>query len=441
MNLLLVGANFRTAPVEVRERLAIQKDALPEVLRSITRRFGGEAVLLSTCNRVEFYLATVVSLNSEGGAGAVDGSFDHAASTWPEAIINHLSREQGQDVELLKNACFILRDSQVIKHLFRVSASLDSLVLGESQIAGQVKEAHELAQQVGTVGPVLHGLFQQARRVARRVQAETGLTEGKVSVSSLAVDYLTQVFERFDDKTVLVIGAGKMGSLTLRYLQRLRPRQIIVTNRSHEKAAQVAAECGGTVLPWEQLDAGLVQADIILSTTGAAEPIVTYDRFKRLSLRRRGRPVAILDIAVPRDFDPRIARLDIVDLLKNVDDFHKVRDLVLRDRFQHIPAAEAIVDAEVGSYLKDWSRRKTGPAITRLSRDCDAIRQEVEAQCMARLNGKLSAADQATISGALRLLQNKLLHAPISVLQEEAQEGRSKGLIDALLKLFRLGER
>jgi len=426
MNLLLVGANFRTAPVELRERLAIPRDTLPHLLRSIATRFGGEVVLLSTCNRVELYLANI-----------------DAASNTPTAdpVVAHLAAIQNLDAVQLKPACFSLAGPEAVKHVFRVSASLDSLVLGESQIVGQVKDAHELAQQVGTAGAVLHGLFRHARRVARRVQGETGLTAGKVSVSSLAVDYLTQVFERFDDKTVLVIGAGKMGTLTLRHLERLRPRQIIVTNRSLEKAAQVAAECGGIVLPWADLDAGLVQADIILSTTGAPEPVVHYDRFKKLIPRRHGRPVAILDIAVPRDFDSRIARLDIVDLLKNVDDFHKVRDLVLHDRLRHVPAAEAIVEAEVAAYLKDWSRRKAGPVITRLSQGCDVIRQEVENQCLAKLNGKLSPEDQATIAGALRLLQNKLLHAPISVLQEEAREGRSKGLIDALLKLFRLGER
>jgi glutamyl-tRNA reductase len=427
MNLLLVGANFRTAPVELRERLAISPEAQPGVLRAVSERFGTEAVMLSTCNRVELYLAHIPTVD--------------LATPPMDEVIGHLAGQCQLDAEVLRPCCFSLRDVDAVKHLFRVSASLDSLVLGESQIAGQVKDAHELAQQVGTAGPVLQGLFQHARRVARRVQRETGLNEGKVSVSSLAVDYLTQVFEHFDDKTVLVIGAGKMGTLTLRYLHRLRPKQIVVTNRSPEKAAQVAAECEGTVLPWTELDTGLVQADIILSTTGAPEPIVTYERFKKLSARRHGRPVAILDIAVPRDFDPRIAQLAVVDLLKNIDDFHKVRDLVLRDRLRHVPAAEAIVEAEVASYLKDWSRRKMSPVISRLSQGCDAIRLEVEAQCLAKLNGKLSPDDQATIAGALRLLQNKLLHAPISVVQDEAHEERSRGLLEALRKLFRLGDR
>jgi glutamyl-tRNA reductase len=285
---------------------------------------------------------------------------------------------------------------------------------------------------------VLHALFQQARQVAKRVRTETGLSQGKLSVSSLAIDYLTGVFDHFGNKSVLVIGAGKMGELTLQHLRDLKPRGILVTNRSPEKAQQVAAGCGGQAIPFDDLDAALAKADIILSTTGAPEPIVTLDRFQRILPKRAGRPAAIIDIAVPRDFDPRIGDLDGVDLLVNIDDLQAVREQVLRTRAKHVPAAEAIVREEQERFLRDWARRQTGPAIARLSQEWDAIRLQVQTQCFGKLNGKLSEADMKVIEGAFKLLQNKLLHTPIAVLQEEAHHEGGRRLLEAIRKLFRL---
>src|SRR5207249_7548750 len=170
-------------------------------------------------------------------------------------------------------------DAEAVRHLFRVAASLDSQIVGEGQIAGQVKRAYEMAAQSTAAGPVLHALLQHARVVAKRVRRETGIARGHVSVSSVAVDYVRQVFDHFGDKTILVIGAGKMGGLTLKHLRRLRPRRILVTNRSPEKVVAVAAGCGGEAVPWEKLEDVLASADIVLSTTGAPEPIVTAERF------------------------------------------------------------------------------------------------------------------------------------------------------------------
>jgi glutamyl-tRNA reductase len=288
------------------------------------------------------------------------------------------------------------------------------------------------------VGPILHSLFQHARQVSKRIRSETGLAHGKASVSSLALDYLAGVFDHFGDKTVLVIGAGKMGELTLKHLRKLQPQRILVTNRSSEKAAQVAASCSGQALPFDQLDQALAAADIILSTTGAPEPIVSLERFERILPARIGRHVAIIDIAVPRDFDPRIAGLDLVDVLINVDDLQSIREKVLKSRLRHVPAAEAIVAAEAQRFLKEWNRRQTGPAIARLSQEWDAIRERVQAECLSKLNGKLSDEDRARIEGAFKLLQNKLLHTPISVLREGAHEESHRGLLEAVYKLFRL---
>ena len=255
--------------------------------------------------------------------------------------------------------------------------------------------------------------------------------------ASPAVDYVRQVFEHFGDKTILVIGAGKMGELTLRHLRELRPQQILVTNRSPEKAAQVAQGCGGHALPWERLDDALTQADIILSTTGAPEPIVTRQRWKDVLTKRGGGTAVILDIAVPRDFDPRIHDGDRTCLF-NIDDLKRIREQTLVERMKHVVAAEAIVAAEQKRFLSDWSRRMHGPVIARLTAEFEKRRLAIVGKLLNRLNGRLSDADKADIEGAFRLLQNQFLHGPISALSEEPPEGSRHTLLEALRKLFRL---
>src|SRR5262249_53513439 len=205
----------------------------------------------------------------------------------------------------------------------------------EAQIAGQLKRAYERARSRSASGPLLNALFQQAFAVSKRVRNETGLAQGRVSVSSVAVDYVKEVFTRFDDKTALIIGAGKMGSLTLRHLKGLRPHGILVTNRSPEKAEAMAKECAGSAVPWEQLDDACVQADIILSTTGAAEPIMPRRRWDAILARRSGGTAVVLDIAVPRDFDPRIHDGDRTCLF-NIDGLQSIRERTLGDRRKHV---------------------------------------------------------------------------------------------------------
>jgi glutamyl-tRNA reductase len=254
------------------------------------------------------------------------------------------------------------------------------------------------------------------------------------------VDYVRQVFERFDDKTVLVIGAGKMGELTLRHLRQLRPRRILVTNRSLDKAEAVAAGCGGSPIPWAKLDTALAEADIILSTTGAPQPIVSLERYRAARKRGRGSPVVILDIAVPRDFDPRVHDGDETCLF-NIDDLKRIREQTLRERRKHIAAAEAIVAEETQRFWRDWGRRRNGPLIARLTEDFESKRRAILQQLFARLNGRLTDEDRATIEGAFRLLQNQILHGPISALTEEVtRDGSGHSLREALRQLFRLGE-
>jgi glutamyl-tRNA reductase len=421
MMLVAVGCSHRTAPVALRERLAFSQEGLLRALDDLVARYGCEAVILSTCNRVELYLARA----QEQGVLAIP------------LVAEYLAAFHRLQTPELANSLYEFRQADAVGHLFRVVASLDSMIVGEAQIAGQVKRAYEIAHGRGAVGPVLHALFQHAHAVAKRVRTETGIAKGHVSVSSAAVDYVRQVFDHFHDKKILVIGAGKMGDLTLRHLQGLAPEQIWVTNRSAEKAEEVAKSCGGQVAPWDHLNDFMAEADIILSTTGAPEPIVSLERYEKIRTSRDGRPLVILDIAVPRDFDPRIHDGDTTCLF-NIDDLHRVRNQTLHDRLKHVAAAEAIVAQELQRFLKEWKRRRHGPVIARLTQDFEAKRQAIVAQLMSRLNGRLTEEEREYVEGAFRLLQNQFLHGPISALGDEPHESTGHTLLEALRKLFRL---
>ncbi len=414
MNLLAIGCSYRTTPVEVRERLAFSDEQLGRALEQLSRQLGFEAVLLSTCNRVELYAA--------GDGDPTDYMADFHA----------LPRQE------IRQHLYVHRGEAAIRHLFRVAASLDSLVLGEAQINGQVKKAYERALLHGSTGPVLNALFPHARQVAKRVRTETGISQGHASISSAAVDYVKEVFDHFEDKTVLVIGAGKMGTLTLKALRGLKPRRIWVTNRSPERALAIAQECRGEAILWERLDEVMAKADIVLSTTGAPQPIMTRERYARISARRTRWPVVILDIAVPRDFDPRIH--DGETVLLNIDDLKSVQERTLERRRAHLIPAEQIIEQETRRFIKDWARRGNGPVIERLTREFEARRKEIVGKLFSRLNGKLDAADRQYIDKAFSLFQNQLLHGPISALKEESTSGKEQShtLLEALRKLFRL---
>ncbi len=414
MNLRLVGCDFRTAAVGVREKLAFDPPAAAAALAELTAGPADEAVLLSTCNRVELL--------------SVGPDFDAAG---------FLAARRGLDPAAVAPLLYTHADAAAVNHLLRVAGSLNSLVVGEGQIAGQVKQAFEQAKAVGATGPLLNALLPHALRAAKRVRTETGIAHGHVSVSSVAVDYVRQVFDHFGDKTVLVIGAGKMARLTLTHLKALAPKEIVVTNRSPAKAAEVAAGCGGRAVPWEQLDDALARADIALSTTGAPEPVMPASRFAARVAPRRAGTLVVLDIAVPRDFDPLIHDGDRVCLF-NIDDLQRVREQTLRRRQRHVAAAEAIVEAEVRRFVEDWGRRKSGPVIGQLTAEVDKLRAEVVGPLLGKLNGSLTAEEKKQIELAFRLFQNRLLHGPIAALQEAHKQGQGGTVGEVLKKLFRL---
>lgn len=422
MNLRAIGCNVTSAAVEVREKLAFDAAKLDRALAELASRYGAEAVVLGTCNRVEVYVARPEV-----------GSPIHAP-----LIAEFLAEIHGIPASAIEPHLYEHADEAAVRHVFRVASGLDSVVIGETQIAGQVKEAFDAAQKAGATGSVLNTLFAAALRVSKRVRTETGIDQGQVSVASAAVDFVREVFDTFTDKTVLVIGAGEMGRLTLQHLQELKPARVLVTNRSPDRAATMALECGGQAVPWEQLDDALVQADIVLSTTGAPEPIVPKRRFaQKVQPRRAGRRIVIFDMAVPRDFEARIHDGDRVSLF-NVDDLNRVRDQGLAERRKHVGPAEAIVSEEVAKFVKDWNRRQDGPVIGALKAEADRLRDGVLGPLLEKLNGKLTDADRAYIEGAFRLFQNKLLHGPIDALKESSGDAHGRTLREALMKLFGL---
>jgi glutamyl-tRNA reductase len=422
VNLRAIGCNVDSAAVELREKLAFDAAKLTRALAELPARYGAEAVVLGTCNRVELYLAR---------------SEDEAPVHSP-LIAEFLAEVHGVPAEAIRPHLYEHADAEAVKHVFRVASGLDSVVIGETQIAGQVKEAFDAAQKAGATGPFLNALFPNAMRVSKRVRSETQIGDGHASVSSAAVKFLREVFDTFTDKTVLVIGAGEMGRLTLNHIRELNPARVLVTNRSPERAAEAAAEFGGQLVPWEQLYDGLVQADIVLSTTGAPEPIVKRRDFdEKVRPRRAGRALVVFDMAVPRDFDSRLHDGDRVSIF-NVDDLTQVADQAAAERRQHLPAAEGIVSIEVTKFVQDHARRKDGPVIGQLTAEADRLREALLVPLLAKMKGKLTPAELEQIEGAFRLFQNRLLHGPIAALQEASRTGHSGTLREAIMKLFGL---
>ena len=332
MRLLAVGVDHRSAPASVREALAFDEPKYTRGLEALAQTFpGNELVILSTCNRVEIYLA--------GSPESVPDA---------DALGDFLVEFHGVRSELFAGHLVSYHDEGAVGHLFRVAASLESLVLGEGQILAQVREAYRAAVERKTIGPVFHTVFQTALRVGKTVRERTGMNQGKLSVASVAVDLAREVFDTFADKTVLVIGAGKMGDLTLQHLKALNPGRILITNRNPERAEAAATRWNAQAVPFDRLGQALIEADLVVSTTAAAEPVVGFDQYVRVQRARRNRLSLILDIAIPRDFDPRIGDLDQVTLY-HVDDLRAQADQNRLRRQKGVDPALLIIERETAA--------------------------------------------------------------------------------------------
>jgi glutamyl-tRNA reductase len=423
MTLAFVGGTHRTVPLALRERLAFSAEQAAEALTRFRERFPGrEGVLLSTCNRVEFYAA---------GAEA-DGP-----PPPPDQLVSFLAECRGIDASLLTPVLAGDRDEAVVRHLFSVAAGLDSMVLGEPQIVAQVKQAWSLAQESRTSGPLTGEMFQAALRTAKRVATETALGRERISIPSVAVaDFASGVFERFDDKRVLLIGAGKMAAETLRYLRAAGARDLLIVNRTAGRAGDLAARLGARAGRFENLSAELAAADLVVSTTGATAPVVSLELFAEVELRRAGRPLVVLDLAVPRDFDPRIGQRPGV-WLYSVDDLAAACAANRKSRQRELPAALTIIDEETQRFMGDLHHRSTAPVIERLRAGWNETGEAELDRLFRRLPG-LDDASRAEIRQAFDRYAAKLLHPPLASLRSESRSGPPHGLLDALKRLFDL---
>jgi glutamyl-tRNA reductase len=431
MKLRMIGCSHHDTPLEIREQVAFSSEQITQALWSLKEQFPDtEAVLLNTCNRVELYW----------------GSSHEDKVATQEAIERFLSEFHRVGLRTIQEHFKVRHDGQAVEHLFMVVSSIDSLVVGESQIPAQVRSAYDRSKLEGAAGAVMHSLFQHANQVSKRVTTETEIHRRRISVPSVAVsEVASEFYERFDDKNIVVIGSGQMGVETLQYLLDAGARNIVIVNRSLDKAQSVAdqmsaeAEFELRAEPWDALDRLLVWADLVVSTTGAAEPIVTESRLKPI-LAKRSRPnLLILDLAVPRDFEPAIARLPSV-YLYSVDDLQSVCQRNEAFRKQQLPKARKIIDEEVQKILADWNLRQSGDTIRALRDQADLIRDSellrlFSKQSMQELNAE---AHQEILQAVDRVI-NKLLHGPLQSLREAPHEDHRESLVTAIRRLFKLG--
>ncbi len=399
--LFVVGLSWRTAKVAVREKLAFREEELGETLVALTRELPvTEALLLSTCNRVEIY-------------GVAKREVDATAK-----VRSFLAQRRNVKLAEVGDALYEHRGPGAIRHVFSVASSLDSLVVGEAQILGQLKEAYALAGTAGTSGPVLSRAVERAFGVAKRVRTETTIARGAANVSSVAVELAGRVFGDLSGKSVLVVGAGKMSALAARHLYSNGAQRIVVTNRSPQKAEALADEIEAIARPWAELEQMLIEADVVISSTGAREPILTKAMFKRIARARKYKPMMVIDIAVPRDAEPKIADVDGVYLF-DIDDLDKVKAANIAERQKAAEHAGKIVEHEAGQF-EHWMRSQgVVPTIRALREKFAAIADAEVSKALDQLARKDLTREQhrELLQRSVQLVVNKLLHQPTAVLR------------------------
>jgi glutamyl-tRNA reductase len=419
--LTMLGLNHKTAAVELREKLAFSPPQRKAALLSLRDRFGEcEAVLLSTCNRVELYVAR--QTHGHPQRSELEQFLADLRGLKPEEFQSHLYEHSEQGV---------------VTHLFEVASSLDSMVLGETQILAQVREAYDEATEAGTAGPMLHPLFQRAVAVGKQVRSQTNLSDGRVSVASVAVEYARRIFDGFGDKTVLSIGAGKMADLLLKHLVALSPRKIIVCNRDLEKAKSLACEFSAQAVGIDAMAKSLALADIVLTSTGSTEPIIDHAMFEAVMRKRRYRAVYVVDIAVPRDVAADVGKIENV-YLYNLDDLQRAVTATHAQRGIAADAAGTIVQRNVAEFVAWHRARMMGPLIDQLYQRSHSIAQEELARTLGKLPG-VSPADKEQLEALTRRIVNKLLHDPVQVIRDgDGSHAPMSQYLHAVEKLFKL---
>lgn len=418
MKVSLIGLSHHTAPVEVRERVAIPEPALGEALEALKVASGAEETLiLSTCNRVELTAALP--------EGADTGS-----------ITRFLAEKQGLSADWLEPYLYRYDDEKAIRHLFRVAASLDSMVLGEPQVLGQLKAAYAAARERGTLGGFLDTVLSRAFAVAKRVRSETDIGRSAVSVSYAAVELARQIFGQLSQKKVLLVGAGKMSELAARHLQRAGCEQVFVTNRTRSRADDLAEQISGTVLDYDNHGARLHEMDIVLTSSGALEHVITRPQMAKVMERRRFRPVFLIDIAVPRNVDPKANELEGV-FLYDIDDLGRAVEENRKARAREAEQAEGMIEAEVSRLLERLKAREVGPLISGLHEQLDQMAKAELERFRARL-GPLSPAQEEALLGYTRSLLNKIAHGPVVELRRAAGRNDGDAQISLIRRIFRM---
>jgi glutamyl-tRNA reductase len=405
MTLVLIGVNHKTAPIDLRERIAISRDELPSTTRALAEFTGvSECMIISTCNRVELI-------------AAVDS---HNTDSRDSGLADFLHRHFGLDPALLAPHIYRHYDQDAVRHLFRVAASLDSMVVGEPQILGQVKEAYAVARTAGTIGGQLEHLLQSTFAAAKRVRTETEIGSNPVSIASVAVELARKIFGSLNGRTVFLVGAGKMSELAARHLVQQGAGAILVTNRTQERARQLAEPFNGRVIPFESLYDAASEADIVISSTGAPHPIFRREHGQAFMHRRRNRPMFFIDIAVPRDVEPAVNQIEGI-FVYDIDDLQQVAAAHMAERGRQAGDAESLIAAEVERFRQRSRTVNVAPAIVTLQRQAEEIRL-AELRRMHTKLGTLSSEQLDAVEALTRGLVNKFLHPPMQALKQAARE-------------------
>jgi glutamyl-tRNA reductase len=419
MKLLTTGVSHKTAPVEVRECLAFREETLPSALADLRAREGViEAVILSTCNRVEI---TVTTEDASDPQAVIDAFLSDHKSVRGESIGPHLYRHTGRDA---------------IHHMFRVAASLDSMVIGEPQILGQLKNAYAVAKDCGALTGWLDGLLARAFGVAKRVRSETGIGQMAVSVSYAAVELARKIFGTLAHRTVMIVGAGKMSELAARHLRRSGASHVFVTNRTHERAVEMAKLFQGTPVEYTRFVSMLPEVDILIASSGAPHYILTKEEMHRVIAARRNKPMFLIDIAVPRNIEPSVNDLDNV-YLYDIDDLQEVVNANLRERMKEADHAESLVAEEVERMMARLKVAEVTPLIVGLQEQLEAIRSG-EIEKARRKCGGFTPEQEQLIETLTRGIINKIAHGPISELRSHAGRPEGAHVVAAIRKAFRL---
>lgn len=425
MKLQMIGCSHHDAAVEFREKIAFTTEQVTKTLADFRVQFPScELVLLSTCNRIELYTT-----------GGDDVELDR------DAVAAFLADQHQLSVDEVVDQMIFRAGVEAVEHLFTVAASLDSMVVGEAQILSQVKQAYDLACAGGSAGPLTHSVFQAANRAAKRVQQETQIHRRRLSVPSVAVgEVIPEVFDSLRGKRVVICGAGEMGQETMRYLAAAGATDVRILNRSYPRAVALAESFGATPELWQQLAEEIVAADVLIGATSSSEPIVDMATFLPLHAKRKGRVLLILDLAVPRDFEPSIGDLSGV-YLYGIDDLKAACDRNRRERQKEWPKAKQIIADETERFIQAIQHRATGPVIQRLRGQANELKLDELERLRNKLQlDQLDPSVQKEIEKSFDRLINKLLHPPLASIRDDAAEGHSKGLLEAVRHLFKLGD-